>query len=76
MGAIQDIFTRFAPEYINRYQDRMPANHIKAVWYFDFNLSNGQLRRHDPLRSLAADCFPILSKFSKNDTNDHRNTCF
>ncbi len=31
MGAIQDIFTQFAPEYLDRYQDRMPKNHIKAL---------------------------------------------
>jgi hypothetical protein len=31
MGAIQDIFTRFAPQYLDQYQDRMPANHIKAL---------------------------------------------
>jgi hypothetical protein len=31
MGDIQKIFTRFAPEYLDRYQDRMPKNHIKAL---------------------------------------------
>lgn len=31
MGAIQDIFTQFAPEYLTRYRDRMPKNHIKAL---------------------------------------------
>jgi hypothetical protein len=31
MGDIQEIFTRFAPEYLDRYQDRMPKNHIKAL---------------------------------------------
>lgn len=31
MGNIQDIFTQFAPEYLDRYQDRMPKNHIKAL---------------------------------------------
>ena len=31
MGQIQNIFTRFAPEYLDRYQDRMPKNHIKAI---------------------------------------------
>ncbi len=31
MGAIQNIFTQFAPEYLDRYQDRMPKNHIKAL---------------------------------------------
>lgn len=31
MGAIQDIFTQFAPEYLDHYRDRMPKNHIKAL---------------------------------------------
>lgn len=31
MGDIQNIFTRFAPQYLDRYQDRMPTNHIKAL---------------------------------------------
>lgn len=31
MGAIQDIFTQFAPQYLDRYHDRMPKNHIKTL---------------------------------------------
>jgi hypothetical protein len=31
MGQIQDIFTEYAPEYLQRYQKRMPKNHIKAL---------------------------------------------
>jgi len=31
MGIIQDIFTQYVPEYLDRYRDRMPKNHIKAL---------------------------------------------
>jgi hypothetical protein len=31
MGAIQDIITHFAPEYLARYRERIPKNHIKAL---------------------------------------------
>jgi hypothetical protein len=31
MGAINDIFTTFGPEYLDRYGDSMPDNHKKAI---------------------------------------------
>ena len=31
MGAINDIFTTFGPEYLDRYGDGMPDNHKKAI---------------------------------------------
>ena len=31
MGAIQNIFARSAPEYLHRYESRIPKNHIKAL---------------------------------------------
>ncbi|MBE9504966.1 MAG: transposase zinc-binding domain-containing protein, partial [Proteobacteria bacterium] len=31
MGAINDIFTTFGPDYLDRYGDRMPDNHKKAI---------------------------------------------
>ena len=31
MGAIQDIFRRYGPQYVARFGDGIPANHMKAI---------------------------------------------
>ena len=31
MGAIAEIFRQFGPEYLAKYGDAMPANHIKVI---------------------------------------------
>jgi len=31
MGTIQQIFTKYAPEYIDRYRAQIPQNHSKVI---------------------------------------------
>jgi len=31
MGAIQEIFRQYAPEYLSRYAEAMPAEHKKVI---------------------------------------------
>ncbi len=31
MGAIQEIFRRYGPSYIDKFGDKMPANHLKTI---------------------------------------------